>query len=148
MASRSSVAPEVAAALEERARPETRDWWERYLKGAIAFRGVKMADVRVAQDPAAAEPIAAWRHADGLCQRRAAAVAFVNLVPRADEAMTRLVLTVLDANVRDPARFSQTSVGWVLRELVKAQPEAVDDFVARNGHRMSREALRQSRRGH
>lgn len=34
--------------LQERADDRTRDWWERYLKGEAAFRGVKMADVRAA----------------------------------------------------------------------------------------------------
>ena len=209
----------IAEALQARARPETKEWWERYMKGAIPFRGVKMAGIRevvhelaidslddalaqfaepcsedklvgvlalaerimprlsagdvprlaepfahiddwstcdwycvkvlgklIAQDPAAAEPIAAWRSAESLWQRRAAAVAFVNLVPEAGDAMTRLVLAVLESNVRDPARFSQTGVGWVLRELAKAQPEAVDAFIARHRDRMSKEALRQTRR--
>ena len=213
------IAEDVAAALQARARPETKEWWERYMKGALPFRGVKMADIRavvheigidslddalaqfaepysedklagvlalserimprlsaadvprmaepfahigdwstcdwycvkvlgklIEQDPAAARPVAAWRDAQSLWQRRAAAVAFVNLVPGADDAMTRLVLRVLESNVRDPARFSQTGVAWVLRELAKAQPEAVDDFIARHRERMSKEALRQSKR--
>jgi 3-methyladenine DNA glycosylase AlkD len=32
--------------LAERAKAATRGWWERYLKGAIRFRGVKMGDIR------------------------------------------------------------------------------------------------------
>lgn len=32
--------------LQARADPATRDWWEAYLKGAIDFRGVKMAGIR------------------------------------------------------------------------------------------------------
>ena len=32
--------------LEGQADPSTKAWWERYLKHAIAFRGVKMADIR------------------------------------------------------------------------------------------------------
>jgi 3-methyladenine DNA glycosylase AlkD len=34
--------------LEIRANQKTKDWWERYLKGAILFRGVKMGDNREA----------------------------------------------------------------------------------------------------
>ena len=32
--------------LQAHAVPETREWWESYLKGAIQFRGVKMAGIR------------------------------------------------------------------------------------------------------
>lgn len=32
--------------LQRRARPETRSWWENYVKDAAPFRGVAMADVR------------------------------------------------------------------------------------------------------
>ena len=34
--------------LDARAVPETKEWWERYLRHAIEFRGVKMADIRAA----------------------------------------------------------------------------------------------------
>lgn len=199
------------------ADPRTRDWWERYLKGSVPFRGVPMREIRrivheewdrdatrgrqldlalaqfaerycedklvgvlalaeivhpgaadvprlaepfahiddwgtcdwycvkvlgplIDREPAAAPAIAGWRHAPGLWQRRAAAVAFVNLVARGDHA--DLVLEVCRANVRDPARFMQTSVGWVLRELSKARPDAVRSFLGEHGDRMSAEARR------
>ncbi len=32
--------------LDAAANPKTKDWWERYLKHVIPFRGVKMADIR------------------------------------------------------------------------------------------------------
>ncbi len=94
---------------------------------------------------AAAQAIAAWRSTDTLWQRRAAAVAFVDLAPRGEEVFqgfTRLVLDVCVSNVRDPARFSQTGVGWVLRELSHASPDSVADFVRDHRDAMSREALR------
>ena len=100
---------------------------------------------RVSARRDAAEAIAAWRSAESLWQRRAAAVAFVNLAPRGDDVFpgfTQLVLDVCASNVRDPARFSQTSVGWVLRELSRAEPDAVAAFVSRHGDAMSREAFR------
>lgn len=43
--------------LTARATIKTRDWWDRYLKGVIRFRGVKMGDIR--------ESILGW-HADHL----------------------------------------------------------------------------------
>jgi 3-methyladenine DNA glycosylase AlkD len=224
---------DLARRLEAAADDRTREWWERYLKGAVPFRGVPMAGIRTAvrelwtdervqalprdrqiglalrlfAEPycedklagvlalaehllddlglgdvprlaapfedghiadwntcdwycvkvlgplverapdrrAAAEAIAGWRAATGLWQRRAAAVAFVNLAPRGDAlfpGFVERVRSVCAANVRDPARFSQTGVGWVLRQLSRADPDAVAAFV--RGHRadMSREALR------
>ena len=32
--------------LDEKADPKTKTWWEAYMKGAILFRGVEMADIR------------------------------------------------------------------------------------------------------
>jgi hypothetical protein len=40
------VVHELARRLDERANERTRAWWTRYLKGAVAFRGVPMAGVR------------------------------------------------------------------------------------------------------
>jgi 3-methyladenine DNA glycosylase AlkD len=37
---------ELQRRLEGQANPKTKAWWERYLKGVIPFRGVKMADIR------------------------------------------------------------------------------------------------------
>jgi 3-methyladenine DNA glycosylase AlkD len=207
--------------LEAHVVASTRAWWESYLKGTAAFRGVKMADVRGvvrrlwadhglerwpvadvvdlalaccarhhtedklagmllfgeqlgdqlggvpiaalerplaaghladwnscdwycvkvlgprverADDPgAAAAAIAGWRDAPGLWQRRAAAVAFVNLAPRGDGFLTgfvELLLEVCAANVQDSTRWSQTSVGWLLRELSRPEPDRVRAFVA------------------
>ncbi len=219
----------LAAEADER----TRAWWERYLKGAVAFRGVPMARIRAvvhalwhdegldalpaddqidlalrllaepfsedkiagvlvlaerlldelslddvprlaaplargdvddwstcdwycvkvlgpfvaASDDrrAAAEAIAAWRFADRLWHRRAAAVSFVRLAPRAEDfypGFSALLLDVCAALVRDPARFSQTAAGWLLRELSVGMPDAVRAFVDAHGERMSREAVR------
>lgn len=38
----------LQAALDREADPRTKAWWERYLKGEISFRGVKMAAIRSA----------------------------------------------------------------------------------------------------
>ena len=78
-------------------------------------------------------------------QRRAAAVSFVNLAPQGEryfDGFTDLLLTVCASNVADPARFSQTSVGWLLRELSSGEPTRVQDFVDEHRGSMSREALK------
>ena len=89
--------------------------------------------------------VAGWRNNTSLWQRRAAAVAFVEHAPQGDrffDGFTDLVLTVCQRNVHDPARFSQKSVGWVLLELSKAEPDSVAGFVQEHEAQMSREALR------
>jgi 3-methyladenine DNA glycosylase AlkD len=48
MDDRAAAIARLQSRLDEAASPKTKDWWERYLKGAIAFRGVKMGDVRAA----------------------------------------------------------------------------------------------------
>lgn len=93
----------------------------------------------------AAGGIASWVDAPGLWRRRAAGVAFVDLAPHGDEelpGLTDLVLGVCRSNVRDPARFAQTGVGWVLRELSVAEPALVASFVAEHVGALSREAIR------
>jgi 3-methyladenine DNA glycosylase AlkD len=228
-----AIVDDLARRLDERADERTRSWWERYLKGAIEFRGVPMqgvrevvhavwsdrglddrpreeqfeivlvlfaqryaedklaailvlgerliddltaADVPLLAEPfarghiadwstcdwycmkvlarlleraadagAAADAIAAWKSAPGLWQRRAAAISFVTLARHGNARLpnlTTLILDVCSANVRDQARFSQTSVGWVLRELSRADPDAVTAFVDEHAAEMSAEARR------
>lgn len=223
----------IADRLEAAADEKTRQWWERYLKGAVPFRGVPMATTRrIVQETwrststdqlspdaqialalsqfaqpycedklagvlalselllgqlrldhvaalarpfeaghiedwstcdwycvkvlgrfvehgddrrARAEAIAGWRGGATLWQRRAAAVAFVYLAPQGErffDGFTELLLTVCARNVADSARFSQTSVGWLLRELSRAEPARVQAFVHEHRESMSRKALK------
>ena len=79
-----------------------------------------------------AKRIAEWRSADTLWQRRAAAVSFVYLAGRDPEPFAGfrdLLLDVCETNTSDPARFSQTSVGWLLRELSVVDPDRVKKFL-------------------
>lgn len=221
--------------LLARVNAGTRDWWERYLKGAVPFRGVRMADIRAAvhawhrdhglgetmnereqvevalelvrqahaEDKLAgvlffqelmierghlqwrevlprwaelfeqgaiadwntcdwfcvktlgpltgregepcARAIGEWRNARTLWQRRASAVAFVNLVKQGEAffaGFTELVLASCGALVRSPERFSQTGAGWVLRELSVAAPDRVVEFLESHLPTISREALK------
>ena len=89
--------------------------------------------------------IAGWRDAPGLWRRRAAVVSFVNLVGRDPEVFPgcrQLVLETCASNVADPRRFSQTGVGWVLRELSTVAPSSVAAFVERHAGELSTEARR------
>ena len=57
---RVAVIARLQTRLDQAANPKTKDWWERYLKGAIAFRGVKMGDVRAV--------VHGWVAAEGLVE--------------------------------------------------------------------------------
>ena len=226
---RAVIAP-LQSRLAAAASPSTKQWWERYLKGAIEFRGVPMAGIRsalhdwlaadgapepsvglagalirepVAEDklagilllqevlvPAGAlncdgdlgalaglfdegaiadwntcdwfcvrvlgplanrngEPcaraIAGWSGAANVWRSRAAGVAFVNLAPAGDAnfpGFTEMLLAACEQNVGRPESFAQTGVGWVLRELSRAEPDRVAGFVRRHQEKMSREAIR------
>jgi 3-methyladenine DNA glycosylase AlkD len=219
--------------LQLRADPKTKAWWEGYLKHTIAFRGVKMADIRAAlhewirhegigllpteqqkglaldlirlgycEDKLAgilflqeillpadaidwradlprfgdlfeqahiyewntcdwfcvrvlgrlaeregiecAHAISGWRSARTLWQRRAAAVAFVNLARRGETnfpGFTDMLLATCAPLVASQERFAQTGAGWVLRELSLADPERVAGFVEDHVREFSREGL-------
>lgn len=211
---------DVAERLADAAQPATKQWWERYMKAASTFRGVKMATTRrivndartehdlavddaevvmahvhrffqqpwtedklagvlllaehglssldishvdelarpladgnladwnvvdwycvkvlgpfvVAGDdtPARCHTIASWVHTDVLWQRRAGIVAFVNHAatePELFDGFTDLLFKAAATNIADPTRWSQTSVGWILRELTRRVPEHVLVFV-------------------
>ena len=50
----------LQALLQERAKASTKDWWERYLRHRIEFRGVATPDIRAS--------LTAWRHAQSIDQ--------------------------------------------------------------------------------
>lgn len=91
-----------------------------------------------------ARAISGWSEAEGLWQRRAAAVSFVNLVadPPPFDGFDELLIGVCERNVTDPTRWSQTSVGWLLRELSDRAPDVVAAFVDDHADSMSTEARR------
>ncbi len=128
--------PQISAIFDEGSIWEwnTTDWLcVRVLGPLIRTRG-----------GAAGRPIVRWTDAPGLWRRRAAIVAFVDLLPEPDvfPGMTDLVLEACAANVRDEARFAQTAVGWVLRELSRRSPDIAFHFVAEHRSAMSAESLR------
>ena len=92
-----------------------------------------------------ADELIEWTRTDELWVRRAGMVAFVNLAPKGDAALpglTERVLTGARRNAADKRRFAQTSVGWVLRELSRSNPEAVRRFLGERDKQLSAEARR------
>jgi len=97
------------------------------------------------QGEACARAISNWREADGLWQRRASVVAFVNLAKHGDGNFVGFTGMVLDNCTRllgSRERFAQTGVGWILRELSRSDEGRVVGFVEANLDRFSREALK------
>lgn len=101
------------------------------------------------EGPPCASRLVGWADAPVLWRRRAAAVAFVPLAPHAPRhfpGFADALIEICTQNVQDPARFSQTSVGWALRELSKAAPDRVEAFLARWEAQMSAEARKAARK--
>jgi 3-methyladenine DNA glycosylase AlkD len=97
------------------------------------------------QGEACARAILEWREADGVWQRRASVVAFVNLASKGDQnfsGFTEMVLDNCSHLLGSQERFAQTGVGWVLRELSRSDQGRVIGFVEANLDRFSREALK------
>ncbi len=93
-----------------------------------------------------ARSVAAWVEGNVLWQRRAALVGFVTLVPSG--AYADLVVETAERLVRDPERFAQTGVAWVIRELAKSRSELAEAFLRRHAADMSPEARKQARGRH
>ena len=116
--------------------------------GACDWFCVKVLGRMLARSPdreRIADEVVEWTRSEKLWLRRAGLVAFVNLAPKGDAALPGLIARVIagaERNAGDPRRFAQTSVGWVLRELSAAEPEAVGRFLAEHGDELSSEARR------
>ena len=84
-----------------------------------------------------------WAPADIMWVKRAALVAFVNLIPRSEPSAgfdTRFTAAASTA-VEDQRRFCQTSIGWTMRELSVRNPLVVESFLADHLQLLSREAI-------
>jgi 3-methyladenine DNA glycosylase AlkD len=116
--------------------------------GVCDWSATKTLHTFLTHDPDDLEPrarrLATWGTAESLWQRRAGLVAFVKLAPRAGElfeGFIPLVLQLCEDNLVSDDRFAHTGPGWVLRELSRAEPGAVGDFVTSHPG-LSREAQR------
>lgn len=110
------------------------DWFAVKVLGALILR--------VRGRAAVVRAIAEWSAAETAWQRRAACIALAALAPQADAEVAQHVLSVCAAVVWSPDRIDQTAVGWVLRELSRAEPARVEAFVRRHARFMSRECAR------
>jgi 3-methyladenine DNA glycosylase AlkD len=91
-------------------------------------------------DAAARRRIVAWSRARHAWRQRAAAVAFLGGARHGRNG--REILAVCRRIARTDERFAQLGMGWVLRELWLADPEAVIAFLRAHAPRIRREALR------
>ncbi len=115
------------------------DWF------AVKVLGTMLLGVRGRGD--IARSLASWRNSETMWQRRAACVAFTALAPQGDAALpqlAQLIFTVCSTVVWSIDRVDQTAVGWLLRELSRAEPTRVEAFVRRHARFMSRECVRQA----
>ena len=60
-------------------------------------------------------------------------------------AYAELIVATADQLVRDPERFAQTGVAWVIRELSASRPDLTEPFLERHAATMSAEARKQAR---
>jgi 3-methyladenine DNA glycosylase AlkD len=95
---------------------------------------------------ATADSLANWAwSAPGLWRRRAGAVAFVPVAATGNELFTGLVdliIAICEHLAADEARFIQTAIGWVLRDLSDREPDRVYGFLDSHHPILSREAVR------
>jgi 3-methyladenine DNA glycosylase AlkD len=91
-----------------------------------------------------ARGIAAWRSANTMWQRRAACVAFTAVAAQGEPVLVQQIFTLCSTVVWSPESVDQTAVGWLLRELSRAEPTRVEAFVRRHARFMSRECVRQA----
>jgi len=110
--------------------------------------GVKILATLLERGPGrseAARAIAQWRAAETIWQRRAACVAFTRLAATGETVLPGLpeiVLTVCATVVWSHERYDQSAVGWVLRELSRAEPARVAQFFRKHALLMSKECAR------
>lgn len=115
------------------------DWFAVKVLGTMLLRVRGRAEV--------ARALASWRNAESIWQRRAACVAFTVVAPQGDAALPGLaqqIFTLCSAVVWSTDRLDQTAVGWLLRELSRAEPTRVEAFFRRHARFMSRECARQA----
>ncbi len=88
--------------------------------------------------------LANWTKADVIWQRRAGLVCFEPLMNQKQNYIPylALILVACERLVQDQARFAQTAVGWLLRELSANEMDKVKDFLDIHLALFSAESLR------
>jgi 3-methyladenine DNA glycosylase AlkD len=94
----------------------------------------------VLRSPAECRRVVSWSRSRHPWRQRASAVAFVNEARHGKH--TPEILRVCERLVDNPHRFVQLGMGWVLRELWLAEPDAVLAFLRTHYPKISRDGLR------
>jgi 3-methyladenine DNA glycosylase AlkD len=89
------------------------------------------------------EEMLSWSSDEGVWSKRAALVAFVNILPKAEPSsgFDGQFMDTAARVVQDPRRFCQTAIGWTMRELSRRQPLEVEAFLTAHVAMLSREAI-------
>jgi len=115
----------------------TCDWLCLKVLGKIAERALP--------DPGPSQTLSSWVDAPGPWRIRAALVSFIKLAARGEQNFPGFTAQMLDTCAMALARrdrFIHTGVGWLLRELAKADSVPVLSFLNEHGNRLTREGLR------
>ncbi|MFI9801108.1 DNA alkylation repair protein [Streptomyces sp. NPDC052302] len=113
-------------------------WWD-----TVDALAAHVVGGLVAADPALAEDMDAWIEDDDLWVAR---TALLHQLPYKERTDTERLFAYCLRQSGHPDFFVRKAIGWCLREYAKTDPEAVRDFLAREGERFAplsvREALK------
>ncbi|CAM5298379.1 DNA alkylation repair protein [Streptomyces viridochromogenes] len=113
-------------------------WWD-----TVDALAAHVVGGLVAADPALAEDMDAWIEDDDLWVARTALLHQLRYKERTD---TERLFAYCLRQSGHPDFFARKAIGWCLREYAKTDPDAVRDFLAREGERFAplsvREALK------
>ena len=82
-----------------------------------------------------------WSLDDNMWKRRSSIICQIN---RKDETDLSLLFDCIDPNLSHPDFFIRKGIGWALRSLAWTDLPTVEDYVARNGDRISRLSAREA----
>jgi len=94
----------------------------------------------IRSDSKVAQNLIEWKDSPNLWRQRSACVSFVLLAKHGQ--FNEIIKEICESCVKNPERFVQLGVGWVLRELSLADLDLVIAFVKTNFQHISREGLR------
>ena len=82
-----------------------------------------------------------WSLDENMWKRRSSIICQIN---RKDETDLSLLFDCIDPNLSHPDFFIRKGIGWALRSLAWTDLSTVEDYVARNGDRISRLSAREA----
>lgn len=129
--------------------PVVRNWTERVDNWCHADGLSALYSWILASDPDAVYPqLRKWSRAEDQWLRRISLVSLIHYSGKnAVFVPPRRALPLVTACLRDEREYVQKAVGWVLREMGHAYPEAVNAYIKEHTATMSPVALRRARGG-